>query len=80
MAGIYSYFRVEGREELRHEVCSAFDRLATRYNPIVMEGAGSISEINLRDPLCQPPICLGISLSPIQSPIDAFIKPSPLTT
>ena len=45
----YEYFRVEGREELRHEVCSAFDRLATRYNPIVMEGAGSISEINLRD-------------------------------
>ena len=27
----------------------AFDRLAARYNPIVMEGAGSISEINLRD-------------------------------
>ena len=45
----YEYFRVEGREELRHEVCSAFDRLASRYNPIVMEGAGSISEINLRD-------------------------------
>lgn len=45
----YENFRVEGREELRHEVCSAFDRLATRYNPIVMEGAGSISEINLRD-------------------------------
>ena len=45
----YEYFLVVGREELRHEVCSAFDRLATRYNPIVMEGAGSISEINLRD-------------------------------
>ena len=30
-------------------MCSAFDRLASRYNPIVMEGAGSISEINLRD-------------------------------
>ena len=35
--------------QLRKEVCAAFDRLAARYNPIVMEGAGSISEINLRD-------------------------------
>ncbi|MBO7570185.1 MAG: cobyric acid synthase [Bacteroidaceae bacterium] len=31
------------------EVHSAFDRLTQRYNPIVMEGAGSIAEINLRD-------------------------------
>ena len=45
----YDYFRKEGREELRKAVCDAFDRLAGRYNPIVMEGAGSISEINLRD-------------------------------
>jgi len=45
----YDYFRKEGREELRKEVCDAFDRLAQAYNPIVMEGAGSISEINLRD-------------------------------
>lgn len=45
----YDYFRKEGREELRKEVCSAYDRLAARYNPIVLEGAGSISEINLRD-------------------------------
>lgn len=45
----FEYFRKEGREELRHEVNAAFDRLAARYNPIVMEGAGSISEINLRD-------------------------------
>lgn len=43
------YFRKEGREELRKEVHAAFDRLAARYNPIVMEGAGSISEINLRE-------------------------------
>ncbi len=35
--------------QLKKEVCAAFDRLASRYNPIVMEGAGSISEINLRD-------------------------------
>lgn len=45
----YDYFRKEGREELRAEVNAAFDRLAQKYNPIVMEGAGSISEINLRD-------------------------------
>lgn len=45
----YDYFRKEGREELRREVNAAFDRLAARYNPVVMEGAGSISEINLRD-------------------------------
>lgn len=45
----YDYFRREGRDELRREVCAAFDRLAARFNPIVMEGAGSISEINLRD-------------------------------
>lgn len=35
--------------DYRAEVCAAFDRLAARYNPIVMEGAGSISELNLRD-------------------------------
>ena len=45
----YSYFRKEGREELRAEVNGAFDRLNARYNPVVMEGAGSISEINLRE-------------------------------
>ncbi|MDE7025896.1 MAG: cobyric acid synthase [Paramuribaculum sp.] len=44
----YEYFRVEGREELRIEVHDAFDRLASKYNPIVMEGAGSIAEINLK--------------------------------
>ncbi len=43
-----SYFRQEGREELRQAVHEAFDRLASTYNPIVMEGAGSVSEINLR--------------------------------
>ena len=35
--------------QLRQEVCDAFDRLASRYNPIVMEGDGSIAEINLKD-------------------------------
>lgn len=45
----YEYFRREGRGELRRAVCEAFDRLVARHNPIVMEGAGSIAEINLRD-------------------------------
>ena len=35
--------------DYRQEVNDAFDRLSAKYNPIVMEGAGSISEINLRD-------------------------------
>lgn len=47
--GAYEYFRKEGRDQLRKEVNDAFDRLEKRYNPIIMEGAGSISEINLRD-------------------------------
>ena len=38
-----------GEIDFRKEVCDAFDRLASRYNPIVMEGAGSIAEINLKD-------------------------------
>lgn len=45
----YEYFRKEGRDELRKEVNDAFDRLEKRYNPVVLEGAGSISEINLRE-------------------------------
>ena len=45
----YDYFRKEGREELRKEVHEAFNRLSVRYNPIVMEGAGSLAEINLRE-------------------------------
>lgn len=45
----YDYFRKEGRDELRQEVNKAFDRLSEKYNPIIMEGAGSVSEINLRD-------------------------------
>lgn len=43
------YFRTEGRDALRREVCAAYDRLAARYSPVVMEGAGSLAEINLRD-------------------------------
>ena len=52
----YDYWRrgerleVRGeRIDYRQEVCDAFDRLAAKYNPIVMEGAGSIAEINLKD-------------------------------
>ena len=45
----YDYFRKEGREELRKEVYAAFDHLSARYNPVVMEGAGSLAEINLRE-------------------------------
>lgn len=45
----YEYFKKDGREEYRSAVNNAFDRLQLQYNPIVMEGAGSISEINLRE-------------------------------
>ena len=53
----YDYWRKGGeklevrgeRIDYRQEVCDAFDRLASCYNPIVMEGAGSIAEINLKD-------------------------------
>jgi adenosylcobyric acid synthase len=41
------YFRGEGRDLLRGEAHAAFDRLAAHYNPVVLEGAGSISELNL---------------------------------
>ena len=46
----YDYWR-RGNSgiDFRAEVCTAYDRLAARCNPIVMEGAGSIAEINLRD-------------------------------
>lgn len=43
------YFNGAGRDALFSEVTRAFDRLAEQYNPIVIEGAGSISEINLWD-------------------------------
>ena len=45
----YSYFRKDGKDELRQIAHDAYDRLSTRYNPIVLEGAGSISELNLRE-------------------------------
>lgn len=45
----YDYFRREARDELRREIRAAYDRLESRHNPVVLEGAGSIAEINLRD-------------------------------
>jgi adenosylcobyric acid synthase len=44
-----TYFCERGREALVREVHAAYDRLSGRYHPIVMEGAGSVSELNLRN-------------------------------
>lgn len=44
----FEYFKMEGRDVLREGVQNAFSRLQSKYHPIVMEGAGSIAEINLR--------------------------------
>lgn len=44
----YEYFMGRDREALWAEVKGAYDRLSRRFNPIVLEGAGSISELNLR--------------------------------
>lgn len=43
------YFTSEGREHLRDKVNKAFKSLENNFNPIVMEGAGSICELNLAD-------------------------------
>lgn len=37
------------KRDLFREVVEAYSRLANRYNPIVLEGAGSISELNLKE-------------------------------
>lgn len=44
----YDYFMGNNRAELFTAVTQAFDRLQTQYSPVVMEGAGSISELNLK--------------------------------
>ncbi|MCF0052568.1 cobyric acid synthase [Dyadobacter sp. LJ53] len=44
----YEYFMANDRRELFEAVKEAFNRLSASYNPIVMEGAGSISELNLK--------------------------------
>jgi adenosylcobyric acid synthase len=42
------YFMSADRSALFDEVKRAYSRLSERFNPIVMEGAGSISELNLK--------------------------------
>ncbi|MBS2212968.1 cobyric acid synthase [Carboxylicivirga mesophila] len=44
----YEYFRKDDNVRLFDEAYAAFCRLSERYSPIVMEGAGSISELNLK--------------------------------
>ena len=43
-----SYFLGNNKLHLFEEVTKAFDHLAAKYTPIVLEGAGSISELNLK--------------------------------
>ncbi|SHM64540.1 adenosylcobyric acid synthase (glutamine-hydrolysing) [Chitinophaga jiangningensis] len=43
------YFTKDNHLSLFKEVTLAYDRLAAQHQPVVMEGAGSISEINLWD-------------------------------
>ena len=43
-----SYFRGGIKDQLFAEVMKAFGRLEDAYNPVVMEGAGSIAELNLK--------------------------------
>lgn len=43
------YFLGNNKMRLFEEALGSYNRLAAQYNPIVLEGAGSISEINLRD-------------------------------
>ncbi len=44
-----SYFRGEIKKQLFEEAMKAFHRLSEKYNPVVLEGAGSIAELNLKD-------------------------------
>lgn len=44
------YFRQsEGKEKLKRAAWGAYDQLSAMYNPIVLEGAGSVTELNLLD-------------------------------
>lgn len=43
------YYEDSRRDMLRAEVCNAFDRLAAAHSPVVIEGAGSVAELNLRN-------------------------------
>lgn len=44
----WEYFMADDKHALFEEVKEAFNRLQQKYSPVVMEGAGSISELNLR--------------------------------
>ncbi len=44
----YDYFMGNNRAALWEVVTRAYDRLSQRFNPVVLEGAGSISELNLK--------------------------------
>ena len=44
----YDYFMGKDKAALWEEVKCAYDRLAKLYNPVVLEGAGSIAELNLK--------------------------------
>jgi adenosylcobyric acid synthase len=44
----YDYFMGNNKVELFKEAKASFDRLSEKHNPIVLEGAGSISELNLK--------------------------------
>jgi len=44
----YDYFMKQDKMALWEEVKMAFNRLSAQSNPVVMEGAGSISELNLK--------------------------------
>jgi adenosylcobyric acid synthase len=44
----YDYFMGRDKLALWEEVKGAYDRLSARFDPIILEGAGSISELNLR--------------------------------
>ena len=44
----YDYFMGNNKTELFKEAKTAYDRLCQKYNPVVLEGAGSISELNLK--------------------------------
>lgn len=47
--GARNYLNGNIRDALFDEVLSAFNRLSVRFNPVVIEGAGSIAELNLKD-------------------------------
>ena len=45
---VETYYSKEGRPLLFNEVKQAFNQLHHQYSPIIMEGSGSISELNLK--------------------------------